>query len=334
MTRAGESFGVGESTAGPVADGGGVDDRGGEGGSGGQRRWGRTVTWFGLVFSVSVHLAILIVAATMLGPARGSGGRGDTGEIPLALMPSSELTSLEQVQPSESVVRDALDMPEQVFELTAMEADTAGVPLGELALDDLVDFGGASSLDLSSGAAMPASGTAGTSFFGLEVRGSRIVYIVDVSGSMYLEGRLERLKRELIDSLRELPEHGHFSIVTFQSVPRSLMGRGWTAATGANKSAAEVEINNMQAAGGTVPGPAFQGAFDLSPRPDAIYFMTDGEFEQYAQALMGDIEDWNRRGRRPTPIYCITFGTDTARAVMQRIADRSGGGYVHVESGP
>jgi Mg-chelatase subunit ChlD len=201
-------------------------------------------------------------------------------------------------------------------------------------LDDLIDFGGSASIDLSSGAAMPASGTAGTSFFGLEARGSRIVYIVDVSGSMYIDDRLATLKQQLIDSLRELPEHGHFAIVTFQSVPRALMGRGWTAATRANKSAAEAEIENLQAAGGTVPGPAFQVAFDLSPRPDAVYFMTDGEFPQYEQALMGDIEVWNRRGRRPTPIHCITFGTDAASAVMRRIAERSGGGYVHVESVP
>lgn len=298
------------------------------------QRWRRLVTWFGLAFSVSVHLALLIVAALMLGPARGSGGSGESGEVPLALMPASELTQLQQVSPSESLVQDNLNMPEQVFELSMMGQDGAGTPLGDLGLETLIDFGGAGTIDLSSGAAMPESGTAGTSFFGLEARGSRIVYIVDVSGSMYTDNRLQTLQQQLIASINELPEHGHFCVITFQSMSRSLMGRGWTPATRANKSAAQAEINNLMASGGTVPGPAFHGAFELSPRPDAIYFMTDGEFQQFEQELVGDIENWNRQARRPTPVYCITFGTDVAKQVMQRIAERSGGSYAHVESKP
>ncbi|MGP1345698.1 MAG: hypothetical protein ACTS3F_03405 [Phycisphaerales bacterium] len=298
------------------------------------RRWSRTVAWFGIAFSISVHLGLLIIAATMLTPAHGTGGAGDTGEVPLALMASSELTSLEQQQPTDSLVLESLDMPEQFFELSAMEATAPGMPIGDLAMDQSIDFGGASSIDFSSGAAVPAAGTAGTSFFGVEVRGSRIAYIVDVSGSMVSEGRLDELQRQLIASINELPEHGHFVIVSFQSVARSLMGREWTPATRANKEAAAAEINNLIAAGGTVPGPAFAGIFELSPRPDAVYFMTDGEFEQYAPALVSDIETWNRQARRPSPIYCITFGTDVARVVMERIADRSGGSYTHVESVP
>ena len=50
-------------------------------------------------------------------------------------------------------------------------------------------------------------GTGSTTFFGVEARGQRFLYIVDISGSMTTQGRLTILTRNLAESIDALPPH-------------------------------------------------------------------------------------------------------------------------------
>ncbi len=67
--------------------------------------------------------------------------------------------------------------------------------------------------------------------------------------------------------------------------------------------------------------------FKLTPRPEAIYFMTDGLFDPaLAQKLV-----WLNSGSRRIPIHCIAFVSRDSEVTMKEIAERSGGTYTYIE---
>ena len=88
----------------------------------------------------------------------------------------------------------------------------------------------------------------------------------------------------------------------------------------------------MVAGGMRVPLPAFDLLFELRPRPDAIYFMTDGAFVN-PEAVVAEITRLNRSTGRVVPIHCITFIEREAEETMKEIARQSGGSYTHVTGG-
>ena len=61
-------------------------------------------------------------------------------------------------------------------------------------------------------------------------------------------------------------------------------------------------------------------------KPDAIYFMTDGEFDQSIADII-----IRRNKERPMPVHCITFVSREGESVMRRIARETGGTYTHIE---
>jgi hypothetical protein len=77
-----------------------------------------------------------------------------------------------------------------------------------------------------------------------------------------------------------------------------------------------------------MPFPAFEVVFSLRPRPDAIYFMTDGQFEPSVAVELARLNVEDR-----IPIHCICFVSKEAEALMKKIAEDSGGTYTYV-AGP
>jgi Mg-chelatase subunit ChlD len=86
-------------------------------------------------------------------------------------------------------------------------------------------------------------------------------------------------------------------------------------------------LQDLSAAGGTDPTPAFMQAFQLSPAPDAIFFMTDGLFEEH---VVDHVAQMNRQSGREVQINTISFMDTSAEPLMRRIASDSGGRYRHV----
>lgn len=284
----------------------------------------------GPVISIFVHALILLIAALISVGAGQAGGQGDGGrQIDVAVITEAELFELEQAtldadapaapEMAESLLAEAgaltnpaLEGLPDLGEQLAALADGLGGTGGEIGEGDL-DIGGA--------------GGGGAKFFGVEATGRRFAFIVDVSGSMR-GPRIERLRKELVTAISGLAEHQTFVVILFSSDPVPLGGRqNWTDATQSGKQWAINEVLQIQAGGGTIPSPAFEVAFRMRPRPDAIYFMTDGIFHE---SHVGQIASMNRRGRT-VPIHCITFEDRSGEAMMRRIASQSGGTYVHIE---
>ncbi|MCC6661186.1 MAG: hypothetical protein IT437_09905 [Phycisphaerales bacterium] len=300
-------------------------------------RWVTPATVLGLAISLAVHLFALAIAALIVvgGAQAGGAGAADSGGGPVevAVLTESELAQIS----GGAIDAEAPAVPEapSVSDAALSSLDTSVGGLAETGLELSVDggvgasgisLGGAGDISASAGLGVGGAGGGAASFFGAEARGTRFAYIVDVSGSMAYDSKIESLKGELLKSIFALQENAEFIIIPFSSDAQPLGGkREWTEADEPGKAWARKGISALIADGGTVPAPAFAVVFSVRPRPDAIYFMTDGQFDE---SLTLDLLRMNAELK--IPIHCITFVNKEAEAMMRRIAQDSGGTYTHV----
>lgn len=302
---------------------------------------------FGLAASIWIH-AIAAVAGVLFGTwFAGDGvaaGMGK-GEKEIALGPITSLSELAagDAGAAPSLIDKQLD--------TAAEASLANVvgdvpdPTATSASDSALGGGagdpagfmtGGDGSGDGGGSGLGGGGAGGSAkFFGIEARGKRFAYLCDVSGSMD-EERISALKRELQDSINELSPGSSFSIVLFSSEARLLTGDGWLDANPTNRAKVKTLLRAVQSNGGTEPLPGFSLLFStLRPRPDAVYFMTDGEFGGGMEdKVAAQVTQLSRSGPRPVPVHCITFIEKNGEKIMQLIARSTGGKYRHVAGVP
>lgn len=282
----------------------------------------------GLALSLFVHLLLLAIAALIMvnRPVAGA-GQGAVGAVELSVVTEAELTQLAddslRDQPlSMADLAQADPAPQSQLHAPISEPgleahELGGSPLG--GVGSMANGADGQGLELAGGAGGSAS------FFGIEARGARFVYIVDVSASMG-GPKMDALRRELTGSINRL-ERASFEVFFFSSETRPIGGQiRWLEASAKYKQFAAQEIKAIDAFGGTNPMPAFVAAFAMTPRPDAIYFMTDGLF---SEAVVGAVAELNRQGAK-IPVHCISFLSREAEALLRAIAKQSGGTYSYV----
>lgn len=297
-------------------------------------RWIRAATLLGIGISILAHLFLWLIAGLIM-VFTYSNARPKpipVGDVEFAVVIDEEFSKIQ----SEEIREDTPVIPETPTDLTetsldlldaSMMSDVASLSLD---LDEIGSSVGAGDVGSISKLATGVTG-AGTSFFGVEAEGFRFAYIVDMSGSMEVAGKWERTRQELIASIEELSEGAMFLVVLFSSDAALLDGRKeWSDATDRNKRWVRGVLSQIAPSGATHPMPAFMVVLTTRPRPDAIYFMTDGQFDESAV-----VELQRMNMEMQIPIHCITFGDRSAEVQMRQIAKDSGGSYTHVEvSGP
>ena len=287
-----------------------------------------SVVLFAVAASLFVHVLFTYVAATTsFGDPRAE-DRVREIRVELAevvddeLMPASD-PELTPVEPDIEPIPE----PEIVNERLA----DVPVPESELASLDVSDLGtlGSAGEGVSEIATATLS-SASASFFGVEARGSRFVYIIDTSGSMR-SNRLEALKIALTDSINALVEQARFAVVQYNSRADSLNGDDWWKGEPDDKSDALDAVARLEAGQATEPIPAFRIAFGFTPPPDAIYFMTDGRFSPSTEnEILGSIRRMMRQSDTRPTIHTISFVDKDAEDLLRRIARMTGGSYTHV----
>lgn len=298
-----------------------------------------TLAAFGL--SLLFHMlgglaSAFIVVGGPAGGAPGAAGGHGPGPVEFAVVTEGELAALQ-----EAALPSGMPLVPERDPEAGSAADTPDVLTGGMGSGEGVSELGADSIgggDVSGGGSGDglglggSGGGGGASFFGIEAQGSRFAYIVDVSGSMNVEGRLDSLKRELTKSVEALLENASFFVVMFSGDAQLLGGRkDWSDATDSTKAWARRTIARIAAQGETNPLPAFRLVLATKPRPDAVYFMTDGDFGPQGDLVALEIAALNSQHK--TPIHCICFAQRDSEAVMKRIARESGGTYTFV-AGP
>ncbi|HEV3168031.1 MAG TPA: hypothetical protein VGZ22_28775 [Isosphaeraceae bacterium] len=209
--------------------------------------------------------------------------------------------------------------------VAGLNANTADAALSMV----LVPIGGPQGLNSSTlGLAPIGAGGGGlgkATFMGITAVGQRFCIIADRSGSM-AGAKLEFVKAEILKTLGDLKSGSKFYIIFYNHVADPVPVNHWLLG---HDDAVKVSrwMNEIGPEGNTNPLPAFQIAFNLNPRPDVIFFMTDGLFP----AEVGPIVAAMNNGRKKIPIHTISFVDRSAEFLLKQIADDSRGTYRHVD---
>ena len=186
----------------------------------------------------------------------------------------------------------------------------------------------------SAGTKHPGQGTgagAVTFFGGGGQPGTRFVFVLDASASMYENNAIQVAKSELQTSLLQVSEEQDFQIIFYNEelhpMPttgqRTTMFRG----TEANRNRAAQHIRSVQPSGGTRHKEALLEALRL--RPDVIFFLTDAG-EPWMTAV--DLGEIRKRNSGRCRICVVEFGkgsplSNTDSYWTRRLARENDGSY-------
>ena len=191
-----------------------------------------------------------------------------------------------------------------------------------------------------------------SNFMGVKSQANKIMFIIDYSASM--RGRDKVMRYELCKAIDKLPAVGSVSVIFF-SGPTWIAGQDaaalhknwegtngggwkpkeghtperpkWLPVTPSNKKKLKEAVVSTPLTFGTVWDNSFEWAFYMNPKPDVIYFMTDGNANKNLQGM--DIIK-SKKGR--TKIYTIGYGAPAgAKQPLEEIAALTGGKSKFVE---
>ncbi|HEY3964676.1 MAG TPA: VWA domain-containing protein [Planctomycetaceae bacterium] len=167
----------------------------------------------------------------------------------------------------------------------------------------------------------------GSQFFDLASAGTKIVFVLDGSGSMtepHSEARtkLDRVKIELFRSILGMPDEMEFYVIFFNRFSVPMKASSLQSATPENKRKYLEWVAKVQGGGGTDPSEALKLAFEL--QPDVIYLLTDGVFNP---KIAKEVDKRNTRG---VAVHTICFGSTTGEVMLQDIARKNHGTYKFV----
>ncbi len=185
-----------------------------------------------------------------------------------------------------------------------------------------------------------------SNFMGIKSKANKILFIIDYSASM--NGRDKVMRSELCKAIEKLPAVGSVSVIFF-SGPTWVAGEdarelhknwsgsnngGWKPNDGYNpvrpkwlpvtpsiKKKLTKAVRETPLTFGTVWDNSFEWAFYMNPKPDVIYFMTDGNSNKSFQGI-----DLIKQKKGKTKIYTIGYGAPAgAKLPLEEIAAMTGG---------
>lgn len=197
------------------------------------------------------------------------------------------------------------------------------------------------------------------SFLGQTAFGRRVVFVVDVSASMSQVGeggtsRFDVLKKELVKSLGRVPSGTQYQILffsdfawphntidpkksaAFEKFRWSITSDEWKKAkiptfayllaSPFNLADSRKIVQEADNPGGTNWGSGLLMALKANPKPDIIFFMTDGQ-KSDEQGWVDIITSENNRSMTRTVIHTSVMMETDAAAEMDRLAKANGGTF-------
>jgi hypothetical protein len=172
-------------------------------------------------------------------------------------------------------------------------------------------------------------------FVGISGNAKRVVYVCDATGTM-LGLKFKLLQKQLYKAIDILKPIQGFNVVFFKGGDSNAewsnpFADELVVANPQNKQKVRQFIETFQVVGkGTNPLPALQAAF--AQKPQLVYFLTDGEFNNvvgYDQVL-AEVRKLN--GDKSVKVNTIAFMSEDAKAeqALQQMARENGGRFVKV----
>jgi Ca-activated chloride channel family protein len=149
------------------------------------------------------------------------------------------------------------------------------------------------------------------------------VFVLDVSGSMNDDGKLDLSRKAVGAFVNSLTKEDRFEVMSFNVEPTPAF-KSLRAADDDAKKAADEFLARREARGGTVLNPAMTAAYKYAAadRPLNVIILSDGLTEQAERAQLISLIRQRPQGTR---VFCIGVGNDVNRALLEQLADDSGG---------
>ncbi|MBD0370621.1 MAG: VWA domain-containing protein [Pyrinomonadaceae bacterium] len=160
-----------------------------------------------------------------------------------------------------------------------------------------------------------------------------VVFVLDTSGSMAEEGKMEKARAALLFGIRNLRPDDRYNVISFSGEER-LMENGLINANETGRARGLEFVKNLKPTGGTNINGALLAAmrqFDRSDRPKLVVFMTDG-LPTVGETNVGRIVN-NAHDARVPGIRLFTFGVgyDVNTALLDKLASENRGVADYVE---
>ena len=154
-----------------------------------------------------------------------------------------------------------------------------------------------------------------------------IVFVLDTSGSMADEGKMDKARKALLFGIKTLRDGDRFNVINFAG-EEHLMERGLIAANAKGKKRGEEFVNNLQPTGGTNINESLLASlkqFESGDRPKMLVFMTDGlptVGETNVDRIISNLKNAKKLDIR---IFPFGFGYDVNTTLLDRIGSENSG---------
>jgi Ca-activated chloride channel family protein len=160
-----------------------------------------------------------------------------------------------------------------------------------------------------------------------------IVFVLDTSGSMAEEGKMEKARAALLYGIRTLRAQDRFNVISFAGEERSLES-GLITADEPGRKRGEAFVQALRPVGGTNINQALvtaEGQFEENDRPKILVFLTDG-LPTVGETNINRIVE-NARSARKAGVRLFTFGVgyDVNTTLLDKLAADQGGVADYVE---
>jgi len=163
---------------------------------------------------------------------------------------------------------------------------------------------------------------------------NNIVFLIDVSGSMRKEGRLDLLKASMLELVKILRDIDKVSILTYTATSKMVMES--LSATEGNKVLMVSIIQGLEAKGSTQGGQALRLAFEVvkvhyvKNGSNQVMMATDGRFGDNYSEMLKVVKSNTRTGRNISVIGIKN--SERSATQMHEIATIGAGYYINIES--
>jgi Ca-activated chloride channel homolog len=160
-----------------------------------------------------------------------------------------------------------------------------------------------------------------------------IVFVLDTSGSMAEEGKMEKARAALLFGVRSLRAEDRFNVINFAG-EEHLMSAELVQADASGKARGEEFIKGLRPVGGTNIDGALLAAlklFENNERPRLVVFVTDGLPTVGETNVDHIVADARRERVAGTRLFTFGVGYDVNTALLDKLAADNGGVAEYVE---
>ena len=151
------------------------------------------------------------------------------------------------------------------------------------------------------------------------------VFILDISGSMASEGKLQVSSDLITAFVNALGEEDRFEVMTFNNQPNTHFNELRPVTKDAQADAAQF-IASQRARGGTVLQPALLAAYNYADvegdRMLNLVILSDGMTQVADQSALLDV---SRSRPKNTRVFCVGVGNEVNKPLLSQLAEQAGG---------